>query len=224
MISSHDANHGAHASAAGGTDDPSEPTGHIVVPSADVLAIVRFAEPPEEAAVDLQPYVVLLADTIPDWVLTDDAVAFGTPDVIERFAAWRSTWERTWVLDPASSVARLFDLIQTIEPATPVARLVRGHLDDDDDLIIPPAQQTETVAFLARLAERIRARNAQGYGIVDRTPGADRVGLARAWPAHGGGEIVAADDHTTIHFDPDAGIFITTSVGPRERRGARSEP
>jgi hypothetical protein len=187
------------------TDD--ETSHAVVVPSADVLAIVRFDDPPHQVPEELVAFVVREGD---DWVLTDDAVAFGRPDIIERFALWRSTWERSWVLDPASSFARLIGLTEMIDPDSSIARELPGQLDLDGDLILSPPAQKRAVADLIRLADRIRERGAEGYGIVDHTPGAARVGLARAWPAWGREEIVAADQTTEIRFDPSVGLLITT--------------
>lgn len=186
-----------------------EPSGRIVVPSADMLAVVRFDDPPDRVPEELVPFVVRPGDGTVDWVLTDDAVAFGSPDVVQRFAVWRATWERSWILDPVSSLTRLIDLACELDPDSSIPSL-RDRFDEDDDLVLSPVAQATTVEDLGRLADRIRTRDATGYGIVDLTPGADRVGLVKAWPACGRDAVVAADDQTEIRFEVDKGLVLAT--------------
>ncbi len=185
------------------------PVGRVVVPSADMLAVVRFDDPPDHVPDELAPFVVRPENGSVDWVLTDDAVAFGSPDIVQRFAVWRATWERSWILDPVSSLARLVDLARELDPDSSIPSL-RDRLDEDDDLVFSPVAQATTVDDLARLADRIRARDETGYGIVDLTPGADRVGLVRSWPACGRDAVVAADDQTEIRFEVENGLVLAT--------------
>lgn len=185
-----------------------ESSGRIVVPSADMLAVVRFDDPPDHVPDELAPFVVRCGDG-GDWVMTDDAVAFGSPDIVQRFAVWRATWERSWILDPVSNLTRLIDLARELDPDSSIPSL-RDRLDEDDDLVLSPVAQATTVDDLARLADRIRARDATGYGIVDLTPGADRVGLVKSWPACGRDTVVAADDQTEIRFEVDNGLVLAT--------------
>lgn len=199
------------------TDDerPRHELGRVVVPSADALAIVRFADPPAGVPDELVPFVVRTGGKLADWVLTDDAVAFGSPQVIEGFAVWRSSWERSWVLDPATSLLRLVELCEVIAPDSSIPRL-RDELDDDGDLTLSPGATARLVPELEVLGNRVRERGELGYGIVDRTPQSARVGLARAWPAFGGSELVAADRSTEITFDPAVGLTLTlTGDTPR---------
>lgn len=180
----------------------------LVVPSADVLAVVRFDDPPTQVPEALLPFVVHDRAT-DDWLLTDDAVAFGAHDVVADFTAWRSTWERTWALDPVTSLRRLVSLGQRLLPADRDPLPLR--LDDNDDLVLDPDAQARVLDDLQHVAGLIRERGAEGIGIVDTSPGTDRVGLARSWPAHGGDEVVAADRHTEIRFVPADGLVLTTT-------------
>ncbi len=186
----------------------------IVVPSADVLAIVRHAEPPLSSPELLSAYVTRVEGARPDWWLTDDAIAFGAASVVDAFAEWRSTWERVWNLDPGPSVNRLLQFVRELDGEHDALDSYLGAGDDgDDEIVIPPTAQPMLRSALARVSELIRRRDADGYGIVDRTPGVERIGLARAWSSHGTEETVAADEHTTIQFQPDIGLVITTGVG-----------
>jgi hypothetical protein len=106
-----------------------------VVPSAEVLAIVRYDDPPGEVPVDLAPYVVPGLEGTHDWLLTDDALAFGDPTVPQRFGEWRATWERTWMLDAYSSIVRL--TAGPVDPK-PFERLVSDSIDTDAGRIVPP--------------------------------------------------------------------------------------
>ncbi len=196
-----------------GSNPRPEPSRPVVVPSAEVLAIVRHAEPPLTAPTLLAPYVVRVGSEYADWLLTDDVVAFATPTVIPGFAEWRSSWERVWVLDPVSSLSRLVVLIRELDPGNGLEAMLDQYVAGDDDLVIPLDTQPDVMAQLDRIAGLIRERDSHGFGIIDRTPGNERVGLARAWPASGGEELIADDGQTEIRFQPDIGLVIATGVG-----------
>lgn len=184
----------------------------IVVPSADVLAIVRHRRPPGTAPAALSPYVVRDGADDGDWLLTDDAIAFGPASVVDAFAEWRSTWERVWNLDPAQSLTRLLHLVRELDADGELDATLVRYLDGDG-VVVAPQDQPKLRSELARVGDLIRRRDADGYGIIDRTPGVERVGLARAWSSHGAEETVAADEHTTIRFQPDIGLVIATGSG-----------
>ena len=52
-----------------------------VVPSAEVLAIVRFDDPPAQVPDELAAYVVAGLEGTHDWLLTDDVLAFGVNEL-----------------------------------------------------------------------------------------------------------------------------------------------
>lgn len=185
----------------------------IVVPAADAEAIVRFAEPPEAAPDDVSAYVTRTSDGRPDWRLSDDAIALGPPGVIEAFDAWRAAWERVWILDPSSQLTQLAGLATDLDPVH-AGHDALGRYLADDDVVVEPADQPALLDDLHHVAELVRALDQHGYGIIDRTPGAERTGLARAWPAHGEAQVVARDEHTEITFQPDVGLVVTTGDGP----------
>lgn len=193
-------------------DVAGSPSAPVIVPPADAVAIVRHTDPPLSAPELLVAYVSRLEGTRPDWLLTDDAVAFGNASIVDAFAEWRSTWERVWNLDPGPSVDRLLRLLTELD-ADDGGTLGPLFDDDSEDIVIPHAAQPILRAALARASELIRERDADGYGIVDRTPGVERIGLARAWSSHGAQEIVAADEHTTVQFQPDIGLVVATGSG-----------
>ena len=178
----------------------------VVVPSAEVRAVVRFGVPPAAAPEDLAAFVV---PEHGDWVLTDDVLAFGEPDVLERFDAWRAGWERTWVLDPRSNVIRLLDIGRAAGDPE-IETLIRLTLPGDgaDELVIPRHLVARSRAGAHRLAELARARDAMGHGLVDLTPNTRRTGLARAWPACGEVEVVAALHGTRVLLDPAHGLVL----------------
>jgi hypothetical protein len=186
----------------------------LVVPSADVWAVVRWRDLPESPPDEL---VAFTARTPDDWVLTDDAVAFGEHGVIESFTAWRSSWDRTWVLDPLSSLERLVDFAEAASPSLFSKRCARGFATGDD-VVFGPDVHAHVVVDLERLAAAVRRRDATGIGLVDTTPGSQRVGLARAWPAWGSDELLAACEGVEVHYRPATGLVLET--GPADLRGA----
>lgn len=179
-----------------------EPT--LVVPSADVWAVVRWHELPAAPPDDLLAFTVRVGD---EWVLTDDAVAFAERDVIERFTTWRSSWDRTWVLDPLSSLERLVDFAEAVSPSLFSMRCARGFASGED-VAFGPEVHAHVVHDLERLADAVRRRERLGFGLVDTTPGAQRIGLARAWPEWGGDELLAACDGVEVHYRPAHGLVL----------------
>lgn len=190
----------------------------VVVPPAEVRAVVRFGVPPTVAPEDLAAFVLPEQG---DWVLTDDVLAFGEPDVLERFDAWRATWERTWLLDPRTNVIRLLDLGRAAGDSE-IEMLVRltAPADAADELVIPRDLVARARAGVRRLAELARGRDAVGHGLVDLTPNARRTGLARAWPACGESEVVAALHGIRVVLEPSHGLVLHrpdgTTFGPIE--------
>lgn len=202
----------------------------IVLPSPDVWAVVRFAPPPDTAPSDLQAFAIRCDD---QWVLTDDALAFGEIETVQRFHEWRATWEQVRTLEPLTTLLRLVDLAGELAPASDGSTgllhpSLAAFLVDDDVFEIPARRSARSADAIARLADLVRDRGAEGFGIVDRSPRSERVGLARAWPAYGGVETVAASADLRVVFDPAAGLFCElpddagTSFGPIERAESTS--
>lgn len=180
----------------------------VVVPPAEVRAVVQFGERPTVAPDDLVAFVVSEQG---DWVLTDDVLAFGDPEVIERFEAWRATWERTWLLDPRSNVIRLFDLGR--QSGDPEIAMLLQWTERADGVVIAAEHARRARVGLARLAAVARARDALGHGLVDLTPQTERTGLARAWPACGEPEVVAALWGTKVVLAPATGLMLHLGDG-----------
>lgn len=189
---------------------PDVPGRPIKVPSADVLAIVRHDEPPAAAPDSLGAYVVRVAGADTDWLLTDDAVAFGPPAVVQEFTAWRASWERVWQLDPLSTIRRLLALMRASDVGADLQAMIDRHVTRAGDVLAPTSALAPIGSQLADVAELVRRRDAEGYGIVDASPDAERTGLARAWPSWGEVEVLAADRHTEIRFEPASGIAVRT--------------
>ena len=185
----------------------------VITPSAGLWAVVRHAAVPERVPDDLLAFVTPIYDeeTLVDWALTEDVVAFGDVDVPTAYQRWRATWERTWPLDSHSSLTRL----------TAVARSLAGELDlaagilelasDDaweNRTIEDPDELRRLADDLELVRDAIRGRESTGYGLVDATEGRDRVGLALAWSPSGDAEILAADQHLTVTMRPAAGLCL----------------
>jgi hypothetical protein len=189
--------------------------GEVVTPAPAVWAIVRFAPLPDQPPGELLPYTIRQAE---DWVLTDDALAFGGADIIRRFNGWRSTWERTWTLDPLPNLSRLAVLGRQLQPGSDgtsgvFGRDVMEFLIDGSEAELSLERAVTIGAALGRLADQIRERGASGYGIVDKTPHCARVGLARSWPECGDTEVVASADDVRVVFEPDAGLYVEVDRG-----------
>ncbi len=178
-----------------------------------MLAIVRHAAPPESPPEDLAPYVIDVVgpDGRPDWHLTDDAVAFAGPDVPNAFWQWRADWERTWTLDPASSLRRLWLAgleLASERPNSVLERLLSESNVVDTTRIFPASSLAELGAEIRRLRDRIRQRDRLAFGFVDVSPGRQRVGLARAWSTQDGPELMAADESLAVEMRPESGLVV----------------
>ncbi len=184
-----------------------------VVPSADLLAIVRHAPPPASPPDPLVPYVidVVTGNGTRDWHLTDDAIAFAGDDVPGLFWQWRTQWERTWTLDSASSLRRLrsagHELTAELHRAA-WDRLYAQSTGSHSTRIFAPSVLDDWSSQLARVRNLIRQRDRFGFGFVDITPGRQRIGLARAWSSQDGAEVLAADDAMVVEMRPDQGLCV----------------
>lgn len=191
----------------------------IIVPPAEVRALVRFDRPSAAPPDDLIAFVI---EEQGDWVLTDDALAFGDPDILDHFTAWRATWEREWVLDPRTTIVRLLGLAKATgsDPSSETTTLTRLIADTrgSDDMLIPPDLVSRCRAELGRLGELARDRDELGHGLIDLTPNTHRTGLARSWPSWGGPEVLAAVHGAKVVLDPQRGLFLQlgedTTLGP----------
>ena len=184
-----------------------------VVPSADLLAIVRHASPPTSPPDPLLPYVmdVVIGSGTCDWHLTNDALAFADGDVLGLFWQWRTQWERAWTLDSRSSLSRLWSAGHELSRETHRAEwdgLVSKSTVSHSTRIYAPSLLDDWSTQLERVRDRIRQRDRVGFGFVDVTPGRQRVGLARAWSPQDGAEVLAADESMTVEMRPDLGLCV----------------
>jgi hypothetical protein len=206
---------GSHRwSGAVSTDDTLD---DLVVPSAEVVAVVRHGAPGATIPDALVPYVVPVEvdGRLVDWYLTEDALAFADPHVVLTFADWRADWERSWTLDPRSSLERLLaagtDLIPDACDASVVPKIpeVAGAAS-----WIPAEAQSEVAGITARLRDAIRERDSEGFGFVDATPGRESVGLARTWSGQSGSEVLASDNVLLVTMQPETGLSISLRDDP----------
>lgn len=182
-----------------------------VAPSAEVLAIVRYDDPPDTVPDELAPFVVPDAEGVYHWLLTDDALAFGDPTLPHRFFAWRESWERTWTLDPWSGLLRLSGY--TGGPSNgagpkPFERIISDSIDTDSGRILPPDLLDAVVDEVERVSDLLRRSELDGFGIVDATPGHQRMGMGRTWSPIGGDELIAAHGGVYVSMRTDVGMAV----------------
>lgn len=197
-------------------------SGEIVIPSSEMWAIVRHAEPPQLVPDELLPYVMpsYVESVLDDWSLTDDAVAFGDVDIPMAYQRWRATWERSWCLDPRANLRKLTAIARDVAreldlASTPLLDLV-GDERRGARIIDGPDELLRLATELERLRDAIRARGTSGYGFVDVTEGRSRVGLARAWSPAKGAELLAADASVRATMEPELGLRVELA-GPTTR-------
>ena len=202
--------------------------GAIIVPSAELVALVRHSDVPAVAPDELVPYVRPSgAEGEPtDWLLTDDTLAFADVAVPLRYAQWRTAWERSWILDPLASLERLVSASREFEVSAPSTTLLERVLDprttgpagDTVHAALDPDEARRLADVIEALRDAIADRGRSGFGFVDATPGRQRVGLARAWSGQDGPEILVADRRVTVGIDPDEGLSVAEYGGGDVRR------
>ena len=194
--------------------------GPIIVPSAELVALVRHDEVPTEVPDDLTPYVRPTHDAkgaVTDWLLTEDTLAFADVSIPLRFAGWRTSWERSWMLDPLSALERLVAVAHEFEVSAPSTTLLERVLDPGStgpagDLVhamLEPGEAMRLAEVSDSLRDAIADRGRSGWGFVDATPGRQRVGLARAWSSQLGPETLAADSRVSVRMDAESGLTVT---------------
>lgn len=192
----------------------------IIVPAAEVVAVVHHDDPPGEAPEMLDAYVrpAMRADgTVADWLLTEDTLAFADVEIPMRYAQWRSTWERSWLLDPMTSLERLVSAAREFEVSAPATTLLERVLDPGStgpggDIVhasLEPDEAARLAAVIEALRDAIADRGRQGFGFVDATPGRRRVGLVRTWSGQDGPETLVADRRVVVSVDPTHGLSVT---------------
>ena len=204
-------------------------TGPIIVPSAELVAVVRHDDVPTAVPDELTPYVrpVVRDGATVDWLLTEDTLAFADVTVPLQFAGWRTAWERSWMLDPLSSLERLVAAAQEFEVSAPSTTLLErvlhpgstGPSGDVVHAILEPGEAGRLAAVFEALRDAIADRGRKGWGFVDATPGRQRVGLARSWSGQTGPEILVADRHVSVSIDVATGVsvVVTDDDGCRHR-------
>jgi hypothetical protein len=178
------------------------------LPSPPVIAAVRHGHPPLRPPTDLVPFVdaVEVAGALVDWQMTRDAVAFGEPAVFEQYVAWRATWERVYVLDPVTSIARLAAVAAEFDGSGAAERLEQ-LAETGIERVVEPGGLGPLLAALTTVNEAVRGRGSLGFGVVDATEGAHRTGLAAAWSPGPATEVLAADEWMQVELDA-AGVRV----------------
>jgi hypothetical protein len=195
----------------------------IIVPSAELAAVVRHGTVPDDVPDPLVAYVrpVVDADGAPvDWLLTEDTLAFADVSVPMFYAQWRATWERSWILDPLSSLERLVSAAREFEVSAPsqtlLERILRPATQGPSGDMVHAELSTDEAQRLAAVIESLRDavadRGRGGFGFVDATPGRARSGLARAWSGQDGPEVLVADRHVSVAIDAADGLSVTASA------------
>jgi hypothetical protein len=195
--------------------------GPIIVPSAELVAVVRHGDVPTSIPDELTPYVrpVVRDGVTVDWLLTEDTLAFADVAVPLQFAGWRTSWERSWMLDPLSSLERLVAASQEFEVSAPSTTLLERVLDpgttgpngDVVHAMLEPGEAGRLATVLEALRDAIADRGRSGWGFVDATPGRQRVGLARSWSGQTGPEMLVADGRVGVSIDPATGVTVVVT-------------
>lgn len=199
-------------------------SGPIIVPSAELVAVVRHSDVPAVAPDDLTPYVRPTVDAsghVTDWLLTEDTLAFADVSVPLQFAGWRTAWERSWMLDPIAVLERLVAAAHEFQVSAPSTTLLERVLDpgttgpsgDVVHAMLDPDEAMRLTAVTDSLRDAIADRGRKGWGFVDATPGRQRVGLVRAWSPQLGPETLAADPYVSARIDAADGLTVTV-FGP----------
>jgi hypothetical protein len=198
--------------------------GGIIVPSAELVAVVRHAALPPAPPEDLLPYVrsTPIGDEIDDWLLSEDTLAFADVTIPTQFELWRNSWERSWVLDPVSSLERLVSAAAEFEVSAPETTLLERVLEPaafgtDGGSVhteLDPDEAARLAAVIESLRDAVADRGRTGFGFVDATPGRRRIGLARSWSGQDGPEVLVADASLSVSIDADHGLTVTLAPGP----------
>lgn len=194
----------------------------VVLPSMEVVASVRHAEPTADVPDELVAFVlpVYADDRLADWQLTNDAIAFGEPTVVRTFDEWRAGWQKSLVLDSVSNLACLVDIATGLPDVagefatTTLARVVAG-VGDGSPITVEAAAAHDLATSVELVRDAIRNRNETGFGFVNATPGHDGRGLARAWSPARGSELLAADDNLAVTMHPASGLHVDVVDGDR---------
>lgn len=200
----------------------------IITPSMELVVSVRHTAPASTPPDELLAFVVPVydEDQLIDWTLTTDAVAFGNVDTPQMFDRWRSTWERSWTLDPLSSLERLVGVAQDL-------RTVVGDIVPDAlGFVLERVRRGERVrmeasampalaAALESLRDAIRERGHTAFGFVNATPGYEGTGLGRAWSPCAGPEVLAADHSLEVSIHPVIGLVVRSRLDDNRYSGVR---
>lgn len=209
----------------------SDAGGPIVVPPAELAAVVRHADVPSEPPDELLPYVrpAVRDGATEDWLLTEDTLAFADVAIPLAFERWRAAWERSWLLDPLSSLERLVSASRHFEVSAPSTTLLErvlgpgttGPRGDVVHAVLAPGEATRLAGVLESLRDAIADRGRTGFGFIDATPGRQRVGLVRSWSGQDGPEILVADRRVVMSIDPELGLSVMVADDTLADEGAR---
>lgn len=185
----------------------------VTFPDPPVVAVLAVDDVPHSPADSLAPYVVRVATSGGhDWVLTDDAIAFGADLVVQHYLAWRSSWVREVELDPLTSLLVLADVLDGGEIAATWG----------NDWVAGRATPVPDPALLADCLgvahETITARSHTGWGFVNATPGRPTTGLVRAWSPAGGSHVLAATSEVRVTIEREAGVCVYLAATSDGRR------
>ena len=191
----------------------------IITPSLELVASVHLAVPASTPPDELLSFTVPVHESneLIDWALTTDSVAFGDTDIRRLFDEWRSTWERSWMLDPLSGIERLVavarDLRPTVGDVVPDAfSFVLDRVRHGERASMEPSALPALASALESLRDAIRELGRNAFGFVNATPGYEGTGLARAWCSVGGPEILASDHFLEVSMHPTSGLALRSHV------------
>lgn len=187
----------------------------VVLPPAEILAVVDLAAVPEIPFAALRSSLVPVRDDdgrLTDWTML--ASAMEDPEAMATYWQWRRRWRTSWPIGPVPNITalvrvaaeighrvgpRLGDLLGALQGVE--REDVHWSCEHADDLLL------ELDTLRLALVDTIEA--GPGAGIVDETPGPTRVtGLARTWVPDDVEQVLAATGTTAIVVRPWEGLVL----------------
>lgn len=187
----------------------------VVLPPAEILAVVDLAAVPEIPFAALRGLLVPVRDDdgrLVDWTML--ASTLDDPEAMATYWQWRRRWRTSWSVGPVTNITALR------RTAAEIGHHVGPHLDallealtgiERGDVLWSPDDADELLLELdaLRLALIDTIEAGPGAGIVDETPGPTRVaGLARTWVPDDVELVLAATSTTAVVVRPWDGLVV----------------
>ena len=191
------------------------PSDWVVLPPAEILAVVDLAAVPEIPFAALRGLLVPVRDDdgrLVDWTML--ASTLDDPEAMAIYWQWRRRWRTSWPIGPVANIGALR------RTAAEMGHRLGPHLDEllgalagveGDDVLWSPDDADDLLLELdaLRLALIDTIEAGPGAGIVDEMPGPTRVaGLARTWVPDDIELVLAATSSTAVVVRPWDGLVV----------------